>query len=423
MKVFESLLEMFDKGLCLGFGETRDVKDHVIVLEDVSDAKALGMNGAKAKEIDGIGAAIGGGEDVARVARIGWIEKEIRNLGAGDSLHLLLCELVEDKEMTINALALFASQCGLIVRLCGRDQQFFALCGVCHVKVSDQIDALLRDTANGFGAAVEEMFHHAAFVGRDDLSVLAVVSELKGHLDKGIGTVFEGLDRLSSPFLKVEGGGFHRVDELLIVLGCLFDALENVGADIPLEKSWGLLEQSRRGGKRGCLDDGTDSGAVIVDIVHHAQETVSVDRRVFHVEARSAVGQHDQLHLVVPTIRIGGTVVRVEKDLAEMGGTLLGDVVEADNEEGAVDVVHRAVVDGLALCDGGVKFAPLVAILRGESADVGIFLAGVAVGLIDDLEKTFFELFGTEESLLSNLAVIEDIETKDAVLAHHNDVL
>lgn len=147
MKVFESLLEMFDKGLCLGFGETRDIKDHVIVLEDVSNAKTLGMNGAKAKEIDGIGAAVGGGEDVARVARIGWIEKEIGNLGAGDSLHLLLCELVEDKEMAINALALFASQCGLIVRLCGRDQQFFALCGVCHVKVSDQIDALLRDTA------------------------------------------------------------------------------------------------------------------------------------------------------------------------------------------------------------------------------------------------------------------------------------
>lgn len=55
--------------------------------------------------------------------------------------------------------------------------------------------------ADGFSTAVEEVLHHAALVSRDDLAVLAVVSELVGHLDKGVRAELEGLDRLLSPIL------------------------------------------------------------------------------------------------------------------------------------------------------------------------------------------------------------------------------
>lgn len=146
MEVLEGLLEVFDKLLGVRFLEAGDVEDHVVVLDDVADAKALGVDGTKAEEVDSVRAAVGGGEHVAHVLGVGGVVEELGHLEASEALHLLDSEVLEDKEVAISALALFAAGGSLVLHSGGGDQQLLALCRLGDVKLSDELDALLRHT-------------------------------------------------------------------------------------------------------------------------------------------------------------------------------------------------------------------------------------------------------------------------------------
>lgn len=71
MEISKGLLQVLVKVFGLWFLKAGDRKHHVVILQTVGDSQTLGMDSTKSKEIDHVGAAVGGRQDIAHVFRIG----------------------------------------------------------------------------------------------------------------------------------------------------------------------------------------------------------------------------------------------------------------------------------------------------------------------------------------------------------------